>query len=491
MRFNRLDLNLLVALDALLTEQSITKAAARLNLSPSATSNALARLRDYFDDELLVQVGRRMELTPRAQGLQDPIRDLLVRAESVVAIQPRFEPASSDRVFRIFVSDYTQMVLVPHLLALAAAEGCTARFEFLPQVSNPQRSLERGEADMLLMPRDFLSPDHPHAILYVEEFICVMWQDSALARGELSFERYLAAGHVVMQPPDHRRRVLRGLVRQALRGDAAGGRHQLRLQRPAGDGGRDSVHRHGAPAAGPSAPAQRGRSRCARRRCRSRRWSRPCSGTSTATRIRAWSRSLRYSDRSLMPSLRASSARLPRWALSCACKAARSTLRSDASSGARQLQRCVPAAAAQAAARGRAGDAGVGAQRALHMHGLDLVPSASSARAPARCAARARCPGRVLLQQRQRPADSDSRRCGRHACQQGHGQQRDVVGRSRSAGRRSGRCSAGSTGLRGSGRRPPWPSGRGAWPTPRARRCAAARCCPRGGRCRFPAGAAA
>lgn len=203
MRFNRLDLNLLVALDALLIEQSITKAAERLNLSPSATSNALARLRDYFDDELLVQVGRRMELTPRAQGLQDPIRDLLVRAESVVAIEPRFEPAASDRVFRIFVSDYTQMVLAPHLLALAAAEGCTARFEFLPQVSNPQRSLERGEADMLLMPRDFLSPDHPHEILYVEDFVCVVWRGSALARGELGFERYLAAGHVVMEPPDH------------------------------------------------------------------------------------------------------------------------------------------------------------------------------------------------------------------------------------------------------------------------------------------------
>lgn len=202
MRFNRLDLNLLVALGALLIDQSITKAAARLNLSPSATSYALARLRECFDDELLVQVGRRMELTPRAQGLQDPIRDLLVRAESVVAIQPRIEPATSDRVFRIFVSDYTQMVLAPHLLALAAAEACTARFEFLPQVSNPQRSLERGEADMLLMPRDFPSPGHPNEILYLEEFTCVVWRGSALARGELSFERYQAAGHVVTEPPD-------------------------------------------------------------------------------------------------------------------------------------------------------------------------------------------------------------------------------------------------------------------------------------------------
>lgn len=201
MRFNRLDLNLLVALDALLTECSITRASERLNLSPSATSNALARLREYFDDELLVQVGRRMEPTPRAQGLQDAVRDVLLRVDSTIAIQPQFDPSTSDRCFRIFVSDYTQMVFVPHLLALAHEERCSARFDLLPQVSAPQRNLERGEADLLIIPRGFLSPDHPEEMLYREEFVCVVWRDAAIARGELSFERYLAAGHVVMQPP--------------------------------------------------------------------------------------------------------------------------------------------------------------------------------------------------------------------------------------------------------------------------------------------------
>lgn len=201
MRFNRLDLNLLVALDALLKERSITRAAERLNLSQSAMSNALARLRDYFDDELLVQVGRRMEPTPRAEGLQDAVRDVLVRVDSTIAIQPEFDPSTSDRVFRIFVSDYTQMVLLPHFLALASEARCSARFEFLPQVSNPQRSLERGETDLLIIPRGFLSPDHPQETLYSDDFVCVVWRDGTLARGELSFERYLAAGHVVMQPP--------------------------------------------------------------------------------------------------------------------------------------------------------------------------------------------------------------------------------------------------------------------------------------------------
>lgn len=200
MRFNRLDLNLLVALDALLREKSIARAADRLNLSPSATSNALARLREYFDDELLVQVGRKMELTPRAEGLQEAVRDVLVRVDSAIAIQPEFVASSSDRVFRIFASDYTQMVLVPHLLALASEERSTVRFDFLPQVSHPQRDLERGEADLLIIPKGFLSPDHPDETLYREEHVCVIWRDSHLARGEFTFERYLAASHVVMKP---------------------------------------------------------------------------------------------------------------------------------------------------------------------------------------------------------------------------------------------------------------------------------------------------
>jgi DNA-binding transcriptional LysR family regulator len=201
MRLNRLDLNLLVALDALLTERSITRAAERLNLTPSALSSALARLRDYFDDELLVQVGRKMEPTPRAEGLHDAVRDVLVRIDSTIAAQPSFDPPSSDRSFRLFLSDYTQMVLAPHLLALAAEQRCTARFEFLPQVTNPQRSLERGEADLLIIPRGFMSPDHPQEVLYEEGFDCVLWQGSALAQGDFSFERYVAASHVVMQPP--------------------------------------------------------------------------------------------------------------------------------------------------------------------------------------------------------------------------------------------------------------------------------------------------
>ena len=199
-RFNKLDLNLLVALDQLLKERSVTRAAESLNMSASAMSNALARLRDYFEDELLVQIGRKMELTPRAEGLQDVVRDLLLRIESSIGAPPAFEPHTSDRTFRIFASDYTQLVLGPALMTLAARQKATVRFEFAPQVSEPHRYLERGEADLLIIPTGFMSPDHPSEVLYRENFVCMVWRDGALAGGRLDFDRYVAAEHVVMQP---------------------------------------------------------------------------------------------------------------------------------------------------------------------------------------------------------------------------------------------------------------------------------------------------
>lgn len=200
MRFHRLDLNLLVALDVLLAERSVSRAAARLNLSASATSDALARLREYFDDELLVQVGRRMETTPRAESLRDPVRDMLVRVEATITTPPSFDPARTERVFRIFASDYTQMVLGPALMQQVASQACSAGFEFLPQVTEPGRELERGDADLLVMPESLLTDDHPHRVLYEEQFVCVVWQDGPLASGRLTRERYLAARHVVMRP---------------------------------------------------------------------------------------------------------------------------------------------------------------------------------------------------------------------------------------------------------------------------------------------------
>lgn len=99
MRFNHLDLNLLVALDVLLEEQNITRAAERLHMTQSATSGVLGRLRTYFEDELLVQVGRKMQPTPFALELVHPVREVLLTIKSSITAKPVFAPTTSKRHF--------------------------------------------------------------------------------------------------------------------------------------------------------------------------------------------------------------------------------------------------------------------------------------------------------------------------------------------------------------------------------------------------------
>lgn len=202
MRFNKLDLNLLVALDALLTERSITRAAERMHLSQSAMSKALGRLREHLGDELLVQVGRQMELTPRAEVLQEAVRDVLVRIDTSIAAQPEFDCSRSDREFKLFISDYSMDMLMPHALALAARQRSTVRFRLLPQTATPSRALERGEADMLVIPLAYCSTEHPTEVILHDDFHCVVWNGSSHARLGLDFERYAQAEHAVMQPVD-------------------------------------------------------------------------------------------------------------------------------------------------------------------------------------------------------------------------------------------------------------------------------------------------
>lgn len=203
MRFKQLDLNLLVALDHLLALQSVSMAADRMNMSQSAMSNALTRLRSYFDDPLLVQVGRRMERTPRAEAMQPAIRDILVRVEATIQTDPVFDAASSTREFNILLSDYTLTVLMPKVLALAEAEGSNVRFNLMAQTDKPYLLLDQGEADLLVAPSRFCSPDHPAEVVYRDRYVCVVWRDGEHGGTELTGTRFRNAGHAVMVPPNN------------------------------------------------------------------------------------------------------------------------------------------------------------------------------------------------------------------------------------------------------------------------------------------------
>jgi LysR family nod box-dependent transcriptional activator len=197
MRFKRLDLNLVIVLDALLAERSVTKAGLRLHASQTTVSDALRRLREYFNDELLIQVGRKMVPTPLGQSLVKPAKNMLLQAEVMLNTTPSFDPAGAIRSFTLMASDYVSTVLISKLAADLSRIAPKITLEVLPHSSVPWESLERGDTDFLIMPQDYLSGDHPRELLFEDDFCCIAWNDNALVGETISIERFMEMGHVV------------------------------------------------------------------------------------------------------------------------------------------------------------------------------------------------------------------------------------------------------------------------------------------------------
>lgn len=146
-----LDLNLLVALDALLQEGGVTRAARRLGIGQPAASHALGRLRELFGDPLLVRVGRTMVPTPRARALQEPLSRLLADATRLLRHEVDFAPATSDRTFSLACPDALGPVL-PQLSARLHHAAPGARLEVRERGRDDAWVLETGQADLVLGP---------------------------------------------------------------------------------------------------------------------------------------------------------------------------------------------------------------------------------------------------------------------------------------------------------------------------------------------------
>lgn len=204
MRLGHFDLNLFVTLDALLDTCSISRAAERLNLGASATSSALGRLREHFGDELLVQVGRRMELTPLAQSLREPVRDLLLRSHATLATRAEFDPACALRRFVFNASDYAATVLLTPLAQQLESEAPGISLDIVSLGDRNLERLERGEVDFAIYPERNASVEHPTQPLLNETYSCVVWTGHRLGPEGLTFEHYMAARHVAAQFGDLR-----------------------------------------------------------------------------------------------------------------------------------------------------------------------------------------------------------------------------------------------------------------------------------------------
>jgi DNA-binding transcriptional LysR family regulator len=202
MNLASLDLNLLVALNALLKERNVTRAGQRIGLSQPATSAALARLRRHFSDELLVRSGNVYELTPLGAALRAPAETACALLERLFTSRAEFDPATAGREFTLIASDYAIAVFGAGLARALHADAPGTRLVF--QQVGPEIVDDTGAVlsavDGLLMPHGIVS-GFPTVELYRDEWVCVVADDHPDVGDRLTMDDLAALPWVVYQRP--------------------------------------------------------------------------------------------------------------------------------------------------------------------------------------------------------------------------------------------------------------------------------------------------
>jgi LysR family transcriptional regulator, nod-box dependent transcriptional activator len=196
MRFRGLDLNLLVALDVLLQERSVVRAAERLRLSAPATSSALARLRVFFQDDLLVVQNKRMFATPFAERLWPEVRTCLDVADRLITTSVAFDAPTTHRLFTIVASDYVIAALFTRLCERAAEIAPHVQFDFRAPDQDTERKLNAGEIDLFVTPADYAVGGQPVELLFEERHVVAGCARNRFFDGPISEEAVFARGHV-------------------------------------------------------------------------------------------------------------------------------------------------------------------------------------------------------------------------------------------------------------------------------------------------------
>lgn len=198
---SRLDLNLLVALDALLAERNVTRAASRLHISQPALSAQLARLRDIFGDPLLLPAQRGMVPTARALELQEPLRRALDEVRRVTATGAAFDPANASLTVTIAASDYVQVaVLLDFSLRLRKeAPGIRIGIRALDGAAIGDQ-MERAEVDLALMTAETAPPNLRRRVLFEEHYKTIVRRNHPRIRRTLTLKALSEEDHVVVSP---------------------------------------------------------------------------------------------------------------------------------------------------------------------------------------------------------------------------------------------------------------------------------------------------
>ncbi|HZI12534.1 MAG TPA: LysR family transcriptional regulator [Myxococcus sp.] len=196
-----INLNLVVALDALLAEASVTRAAARVGVTQSAMSHSLRQLRELLGDALLIRGRGGMVLTPRAQQLAAPLHRGLLELQRALRNEPVFEPLTATRRFTLATGDYFAAALLPGLLALLGREAPHVDLVIRHLVpSQVGVQLESGEVDLIVGAFPDPDPALRQQKLFTEDFVCVVRQGHPATRKGLDLDTYLRLSHILISP---------------------------------------------------------------------------------------------------------------------------------------------------------------------------------------------------------------------------------------------------------------------------------------------------
>lgn len=197
----KLDLNLLLTLDALLAEHNVTRAAQRLNLSQPSVSVQLAKLRDIFADPLLLAGSRGMQPTTKADALREPLHNALEALEQVISPNTPFDPARANLIWRIAAADYGEQAIILTMLPSLRSQAPYSQLAIL-ELSPPHisKQLEQGEVDLVFHTCEESALHLRRRMLFSEHYVLVSRKNHSHLKATPTLEQFSQLKHVIVSP---------------------------------------------------------------------------------------------------------------------------------------------------------------------------------------------------------------------------------------------------------------------------------------------------